>query len=517
MWHEASAHPEVLCHQSQLLPFEFLRRGDLLGRAVVKIQREDGACGTGFLVAPDVLITNHHVLPAEGIARKASVIANYEDHPASDVRGRPVVVTPSPATLFVTNPELDVTFCGVAGLAYLGHIPLDRDSRTITRGEPVSIIQHPRGRPKEIALRDNRVNRIDPIVIQYSCDTEPGSSGSPVFNTRWGLVAIHHASVLARSCREFARRRLEIDGRFLNEGIRISAIASWLESAGTQQGAHLEYLRSLVGGVDPAMGFFGSLGLHSRAHAGGGHGRAAPRPRQGRVDLAYWEIDRNLEASDRRLDQLSALLARLNCDVWFLDRVEGETGRRLNDLLRIHHQLEYRIRTQRSAAGKPLTILFRKARSLHLDWLHGLDRCVTHAMIQHRRSGQPESQIHVVHVPETLSSGEITAIAHQVFQAHSTAALLVGGSGVRSALQQLRGYRERETGLVCAEAGNHSRMLILTSRQSCGPTYLSSNLCVVHDTSNATFLTRDREIPLVASQISSEPPMLLRLSFKPQP
>ena len=52
--------------------------------------------------------------------------------------------------------------------------------------------------------------------MHYSADTEPGSSGSPVFNDQWEVVALHHASVRAPEHTEF--------GGVLNEGIRVSAI-----------------------------------------------------------------------------------------------------------------------------------------------------------------------------------------------------------------------------------------------------------------------------------------------------
>ena len=52
----------------------------------------------------------------------------------------------------------------------------------------LNIIQHPRGRPKD---RSNQVVDITNIDVFYTTDTEPGSSGSAVFNDNWELVAIH--------------------------------------------------------------------------------------------------------------------------------------------------------------------------------------------------------------------------------------------------------------------------------------------------------------------------------------
>ena len=110
--------------------------------------------------------------------------------------GRAAVVNLDPDSLFVTNKDLDFSFCAVKGLEYLGFVPLERDSLSVVPSESVNIIQHPRGRYKEVALQDNRVVKVDNLVVQYCCDTEPGSSGSPVFNNHWHLVALHHASVV---------------------------------------------------------------------------------------------------------------------------------------------------------------------------------------------------------------------------------------------------------------------------------------------------------------------------------
>ena len=246
---------ELVLDGNNLLPFHFLRTGDRMGRAVVKIQRDDGASGTGFLVAPDVLLTNHHVLPCAAIAATSVALANFEVSPSDHPSGRPSVSPLDPDSLFVTDAELDFTFCGVNGLAYLGSIPLDRERMDVASGETVTIIQHPRGRPKEVALRDNRVVSANGVVVRYSCDTEPGSSGSPVFNYQWKPVAIHHASVLTDGP-EGRRIAADSHSRYLNEGIRLSAIALRLQTtdaATPEVRDQVGRLRALFEGLDPNL------------------------------------------------------------------------------------------------------------------------------------------------------------------------------------------------------------------------------------------------------------------------
>ncbi len=89
-------------------------------------------------------------------------------------------------------------------------------------GGHVGIIQHPNGGPKQIALTANQVVSIFDHRVQYTTDTLPGSSGSPVFNDDWKVVAIHHSG-----------GNLEVnpagDKRFVNEGILVKYLGHILQ------------------------------------------------------------------------------------------------------------------------------------------------------------------------------------------------------------------------------------------------------------------------------------------------
>ena len=60
---------------------------------------------------------------------------------------------------------------------------------------PECIIQHPSGERKQLALRENQVVDVLDNFLHYRTDTSPGSSGSPVFNDQWEIVALHHSGV----------------------------------------------------------------------------------------------------------------------------------------------------------------------------------------------------------------------------------------------------------------------------------------------------------------------------------
>ncbi|MCG5060789.1 MAG: trypsin-like peptidase domain-containing protein [Limnoraphis sp. WC205] len=62
-------------------------------------------------------------------------------------------------------------------------------------GEPVTIIQHPQGRRKEIIVSNNRTLLMFQDYLFYEADADLSSSGSPVFNQEWQLVALHSKAI----------------------------------------------------------------------------------------------------------------------------------------------------------------------------------------------------------------------------------------------------------------------------------------------------------------------------------
>jgi V8-like Glu-specific endopeptidase len=60
----------------------------------------------------------------------------------------------------------------------------------------VAIIQHPGGHYKKISMQNNFVAYADDRVVQYTTSTEPGSSGSPVFDHAFSVIGVHHAGGL---------------------------------------------------------------------------------------------------------------------------------------------------------------------------------------------------------------------------------------------------------------------------------------------------------------------------------
>ena len=105
---------------------------------------------------------------------------------------------------------------GVPIISLKGSSPVHVDDR-------VYIIQHPQGGVKKIGMIHNVVRYVDDDVIRYWTDTESGSSGSPVFDEQWQLVALHHYWVSDKTGTTTEIR---------NQGRRIERVAAGLAAAG---------------------------------------------------------------------------------------------------------------------------------------------------------------------------------------------------------------------------------------------------------------------------------------------
>ncbi|MGC0378946.1 endonuclease [Streptomyces sp. SAI-229] len=234
---------ERLMGRNDLTGVAFLEGGYLAARSIGRIAlRVPGGVrhGTGFMVSPSLLMTNNHVLRSADEASRAEIEFNYQ----ADLDGRPlkpVVFSLEPQKFFATDRELDFSIVAVAErnesdgqLADFHWLPLDGTEGKVVLGEFVNIIQHPNGEPKQLALRENQIVDVLDRFVHYVTDTAPGSSGSPVFNDQWEVVALHHSAVPKTDA---DGRLLAVDGSLwradmgehrlawkANEGVRISSV-----------------------------------------------------------------------------------------------------------------------------------------------------------------------------------------------------------------------------------------------------------------------------------------------------
>jgi len=204
---------EKMIGEPTLQPMHFLERALQLARSVAYVVD----IGTGFMLSPALLLTNNHVLPTRTAAEQAAFQFNYQQTLQGNL-GPVKTYRMKQDGLFHTDQNLDYTIVELADTpgAEWGFIPLSTGS-SVGRDDRVNIIQHPGGRPKQISFRNNFVEYVDGRVLQYVTHTERGSSGSPVFNDRWELVALHHSG---GSIREPSTQRQY----YRNEGIIVKAI-----------------------------------------------------------------------------------------------------------------------------------------------------------------------------------------------------------------------------------------------------------------------------------------------------
>lgn len=201
--------------------------------------------GTGFLIGDDLVLTNWHVvnhfIDKDGNPKSIqsdSISVHFGFFAKLDTNQKEDGITyllDRPSWLIAHSPQEELDYAllrlekkaakeAAGGVnnrppnrddAKRGHIAISAPV-SIRENMPLFIIQHPDGDPMGIAVDlvsklDNMNNR-----IQYFTNTREGSSGSPCFDARWNLVALHHAGCEG------------LTGKF-NEGIPIDKIFASLK------------------------------------------------------------------------------------------------------------------------------------------------------------------------------------------------------------------------------------------------------------------------------------------------
>ncbi|MFZ6731208.1 serine protease [Undibacterium sp. Ji42W] len=204
--------------------------------------------GTGFLIDADALglaggdkvfVTNAHVLSdsVDGAIRSQDALVTFELAYPDD--GRPVfhaikeIIFSSPPGPLAHSCEepiyLDVTVARLAskpsngvGLRVSAALPIvDGQAKAF-------VIGHPRGSGLQIAIHDSELLDIDDRkrLLHYRTPTDPGSSGSPVFNEEWHLIGLHHGG-----SSKMPRFRPLGSVYQANEGVSIHAIRTCIQLA----------------------------------------------------------------------------------------------------------------------------------------------------------------------------------------------------------------------------------------------------------------------------------------------
>lgn len=200
----------------------WLEKFAAIERRVCRIEIAGNALGTGFLVGPQAVLTNWHVVKRakegtklqniqchfdyllladgsrqQGVSVKLHTDGVLDHSPYSDAETTSTPDQPPP-----TADELDYALLRLAEPlgeqsikgCLRGWVELPAAATPISAGMPLLIVQHPDGAPMKLALdTDSVIGRTaNGLRIRYKTNTDPGSSGSPCFSMDWDLIALHH-------------------------------------------------------------------------------------------------------------------------------------------------------------------------------------------------------------------------------------------------------------------------------------------------------------------------------------
>jgi endonuclease G len=197
---------ELIFGNDDTLQISFLQRGIEVAKSVARVRVPRFANGvqkflpgekpwimngTAWLIASDLAITNHHViaarlagevLPGDGDLEQQAINATTKSFGVKE--------------LLAASVQLDYALLALKSSPGRSALALAPKRVVIdpTTRPAVNIIQHPRGQPKRVAVRNNPVSGADQDTLRYYTDTDNGSSGSPVCDDEWKVVALHRGA-----------------------------------------------------------------------------------------------------------------------------------------------------------------------------------------------------------------------------------------------------------------------------------------------------------------------------------
>jgi len=188
-----------------------------------------GGGGTGFLIGPDLVLTNQHVIAriTDKLARSTDVVCRFDYRQALGTvpaQKKPTEVRlaenwlvdsqpPSdadwdPKIKDATQQESDYAVVRLAdriGDAPVGGATADAQAPprkwidttdavpALTSGNQIFLLQHPRGEPLQLTIGTVKEFNQKGTRVRYDANSKDGSSGAPCFDADLNLVALHHA------------------------------------------------------------------------------------------------------------------------------------------------------------------------------------------------------------------------------------------------------------------------------------------------------------------------------------
>jgi hypothetical protein len=207
---------EVQIGEDDTLTVDFLYEGTAVSRSVARLlvhrhfdghpsmlpgDKPDFGNGTGWMLAPQLLITNFHVVrarrPLEPISADDFQLQGAATRVQFDYyRANSKLQETRSAGCVASDRDLDYA---------LLRLPADAPARPPLRSrtspilkpqeralqERVNVLQHPNGDPMRLGFRNNFVVSGTESRLSYLTDTAGGSSGSPICDDAWFVAALH--------------------------------------------------------------------------------------------------------------------------------------------------------------------------------------------------------------------------------------------------------------------------------------------------------------------------------------
>jgi len=196
---------DVICYDGDAEKWQTILAS--VGIMTVGSNPSTGLWCSGVNVSPhNYMLSAQHCILSQGVCNSTEFVFKYHNVNCGSgptttnwvsYRCDDIMVTSPWSVCEVTPSTLDLVLASVIGdpASTFGYVDVDPDP--VVDGEAIYIVQHPLGRPQEIAHGSGSDVDADAPMLRYynTLDSDAGSSGGPIFReTDHKLVGVHHCS-----------------------------------------------------------------------------------------------------------------------------------------------------------------------------------------------------------------------------------------------------------------------------------------------------------------------------------